>query len=397
MFSRSKPAPPPGDELILQAASRISGLGLDAIRTSWDRRARRTGARGSGGYEFVVLPSRQLPLWFVPIGGGSASAAALSIYHPYALRGRILKTTLRAGLSCGWYGKTGDRIAIERTGPLELEKLVEEVSGERRPVFSISLGTIGGFRKLTVHVMDAGGSTLGYLKLPLTPGATARVRNEARALTVLEQHSRLRGRIPRVLFAGDWRDGYILYQTAGAGSSGSVYFDHTHRWFLSRLAEVGTVSRSGAEVATEVAARWGAHSGLLSAQHLALGAHALDYARSCLGDVAVACGAAHGDFAPWNTLRTAGGLYVYDWENFREDAPFAWDYFHFCIQTAILLGRRQGPVFQEVCRHVEDESHFTGLLLLYLLSSAAGQIAEEGNRTQAAVDARLQWIRRLLP
>ena len=49
----------------------------------------------------------------------------------------------------------------------------------------------------------------------------------------------------------------------------------------------------------------------------------------------------HGDFTPWNTLRTSGGkLGIIDWELARDRMPLGFDYFHFHLQQGILVGRR---------------------------------------------------------
>src|SRR5439155_10799990 len=50
-------------------------------------------------------------------------------------------------------------------------------------------------------------------------------------------------------------------------------------------------------------------------------------------------GVAHGDFTPWNLLRTANGWTLIDWEYSWEGAPPFFDVFHFFVQAHWLLGR----------------------------------------------------------
>ena len=52
-----------------------------------------------------------------------------------------------------------------------------------------------------------------------------------------------------------------------------------------------------------------------------------------------ATGVAHGDFAPWNLLRTETGWALVDWEDFRADAPPYFDLFHYMIQANSELRR----------------------------------------------------------
>ncbi len=63
--------------------------------------------------------------------------------------------------------------------------------------------------------------------------------------------------------------------------------------------------------------------------------------RSLDQDATVHYAYAHGDFTPWNTLRTTGGrLGIIDWEMAREEMPVGTDYFHFHLQQGILVERK---------------------------------------------------------
>jgi aminoglycoside phosphotransferase (APT) family kinase protein len=50
-------------------------------------------------------------------------------------------------------------------------------------------------------------------------------------------------------------------------------------------------------------------------------------------------GAAHGDLAPWNVLRTDTGWTLVDWEDASEDAPPFTDVLHYLVQAYALLRR----------------------------------------------------------
>ena len=59
------------------------------------------------------------------------------------------------------------------------------------------------------------------------------------------------------------------------------------------------------------------------------------------GDTPIEYTYAHGDFTPWNTLRTTGEqLGIIDWELARPGMPVGTDYFHFHLQQGILVGRK---------------------------------------------------------
>lgn len=52
----------------------------------------------------------------------------------------------------------------------------------------------------------------------------------------------------------------------------------------------------------------------------------------------------HGDFAPWNIRVDRSGQWsVFDWERGRQFGVPGWDWFHYVVQTAILVERRSPP------------------------------------------------------
>jgi hypothetical protein len=50
-------------------------------------------------------------------------------------------------------------------------------------------------------------------------------------------------------------------------------------------------------------------------------------------------GGAHGDWAPWNMLRTSAGWVLVDWEEASDAAPPFYDLCHHLVQSHALLGR----------------------------------------------------------
>jgi hypothetical protein len=58
-------------------------------------------------------------------------------------------------------------------------------------------------------------------------------------------------------------------------------------------------------------------------------------------------GGAHGDWAPWNMLRTSAGWVLVDWEDASDAAPPFYDLCHHMVQSHALLGR---PTLQELLR-----------------------------------------------
>ena len=68
----------------------------------------------------------------------------------------------------------------------------------------------------------------------------------------------------------------------------------------------------------------------------------------------------HGDFTPWNTLQDEHRIAIYDFELAQTQMPFAFDAFHFVMQQAILVERKEWKIvcneMQRVFRLVAQEN-----------------------------------------
>lgn len=194
-----------------------------------------TGQGYTCARSFVALPSLTSPRWLFPLGNGRCTLEGLQIYKPYATAARVWKGLLTVMMVARCQKFAPHKVLVASRGSLPLEALVREVTGEGEAVFALSLGTPSRFRKLTIQVMRPEGEILGYIKLPLTEAATECVRHEAEVLRRLWKFPALRCHIPEVLHAGDWENGYILFQSRGPSYPGPIQFNNLHEDFLQKL------------------------------------------------------------------------------------------------------------------------------------------------------------------
>jgi hypothetical protein len=354
------------------------------------REARGTAPKDfSDCYYFSVLPSRNGPRWLLPLGSRRITSESLRAYAPYAIAARIKKLLLLGVLKTGWTGWARNKVFIASQGRLPLEVLVSDITGEAKPVFALSLGTPGRFRKLTVQVMRRDGEILGYIKLPLTAAAAERVRYEAAVLQRLWNFVALRPFIPRTLYAAEWGNAYILFESRGPSQPGPASFRLVHNEFLQTLWSAQRSVKPGPAVVEEVDARWRVWSPLLNVEWRAAGERALEKASRELDGTTIPCGISHGDFAPWNTRIEGERLFVFDWESAAWETPIDWDGFHFRTQVAGLLKRSSGWNFT---RHGHPPRR--GAFLLYLLSSLC-QLLEEDSLMRDAISYRLRLLREI--
>jgi hypothetical protein len=341
-------------------------------------------------HTFSVMPSIKTPRWILPLGNSQATLRGFQIYTPYAPVARILKTLACLGIRAGWNRWGGGRVLVASRGPLPLEALVREVTGEREPQFAMSLGVGGKFRKLTVQVMRPNGEILGYVKLPLTGAATQRVRHEAAVLERLCDFAPLRPRIPKVLYAGEWADGFLLFQSTGPQRPGPKAFGNLHEEFLRTLWGVHEIKKPGSVLVEEVSTRWQKLALLLDIGLRTLGERALDRAYRELDGLTIPCGISHGDFCPWNTRVENGRLFLFDWESAAWGAPISWDVFHFYLKVASLLGIEKGKESA-----LAGTAASKGSFLLYLLNSISEYLEEAGTGHPAIAYRRRILLREL--
>jgi hypothetical protein len=341
-------------------------------------------------HRFLVLPSSSKPRWLLPVGDPQRTQVGMDIYTPYALVARMLKKAVEILLGAGWMGRNKDRVFIASKKALPIEALVGEVTGERQPVFALSLGTPSHFRKLTVQVMRPNGDTLGYIKLPLTEAAGQRVRHEAAVLERLWNIANLRQYVPRVLHAGPWNGSYMLFQTCGPSQPGHLEFGPAHEAFLRTLWGARQMEKPAQTIVEELSAQWGKASLLLDAEWRDLGVETLGRASRELSGLSIPCGIMHGDFAPWNTRRGNGRLFVFDWEAAEWDVPTSWDVFHFHFQVATLLKRKTN-------NNARADKTFSDkpIFWLYLLRTICQGLDEE-SPGYSGVKCRLQFLRQVL-
>jgi Phosphotransferase enzyme family len=333
----------------------------------------------AGGYpfshRFALLPSRERTRWLVPRNQDCQIVNGLEMYPPFSIRATVYKSFASRMAAMGWPGWTGNSLWVASRNRFPIEKLVEDVTGETRPQFSLSLGTAVSSRKLTVQVMRQNGEILGYIKLPLTEKANARIRAEAETLERLNADPRLHARVPAVLYASKWGGGHLLFQSPIMGEPGPPRLTDFHDEALNAMHSAHTEVKPGTQLVREASEKMRVAGRRLGPKWDVLAEEALRAAAHELSETNVRCGLGHGDFTPWNTRLRSGMLCLVDWEMASWEAPTLWDAFHFLAQTKSLLQQGDGPEGM-----ADFNNQKRALYMLYLVSSAT-HLAEEAPQT----------------
>lgn len=277
----------------------VVGVIRDELTDHLHQRAmKRLGAGWAG------LPRRARPRWLLPRGPKAVATQGVSLYQPMTARGLFGWWTAKAASRAGAFR------LLPRAGAPE-DRVVEAVRPYLVPGSTLSVSRANHPERYLALVLGRSGEQTAFVKLAFDGEGRDALANEARALEHLAPE------LPAPLAAPDVMD-------VGEGVLALAPVPWTPRMRPWRLPP-------------DVAHAIGAF-------HRA------------------ADGATHGDFAPWNLLRTDRGWVLIDWESAQVRGPDFFDVFHYVVQSHALLGR---PTFDEIIAGLRAEGPVGEVLKAY--------------------------------
>jgi hypothetical protein len=294
--------------------------------------------------EFVVLPAAGGSRMLVPVDRRVGAAMATARRRLVtALPQRALWGGLAMGLRSGVvHALFRDRLAVD---------VATDVSGSDLTNLGTALGTLFGQdvtlginvgraranRKPVVHVLDAGGRTLGFCKVGWNDVTRDLLAKEAATLTALEAQRFQHIDVPRVLFLH--QDGDLDYLVVTSLPGGAwMPFRRQEKTFraMRELAGSGPTERVPLtrsdwwdRTATRAAALTSTTAGP------ALAGLLTRIEAGLAGGTEVAFGRWHGDWSPWNMTFGHRCVLVWDWERSDALVPVGFDGLHFELQTRL--------------------------------------------------------------
>ncbi len=238
-------------------------------------------------------------------------------------------------------------------------------------------GVAGKTSRLILLLHDAGGHPIRVVKAGLDPAGRALTTREADLLSRLPAGvigcTGISGR-----FSSETVSAFATTYFPGASLDNDVGIEKLFRCWLNELPLVSLES-------------------LASWHELESMAHAADipewaWLRDALAGQKVRTTLFHGDFTPWNVrMENLETIQAFDWERGHLHGIPAWDWFHFIVQTSILVKRHsreriaaeleqlfQSPRFQNYAAEAGISHCFEPLLLAYLLHQRLVVQPEEG-------------------
>jgi hypothetical protein len=240
------------------------------------------------------LPRGASPRWVIPRGTRRQALGGLAIHHPVTLRGRV-----------GWEAAR----VLARAGSLRLlpagqgppRSVQQALAGHLPPNGALATARVThpGRERYIALLLDEHGSCTGVAKVGTDSEAEREIAREAASIEAFGRFLPPPVSAPRILAS---EPGLLLLEPV-------PWRARLRPW---RLDE---------EVARALGVFYRARGGTAENP---------------------TSGLAHGDFAPWNLLRTASGWTLIDWEDIQADQPPFLDLCHYLVQGHVLLGRPSG-------------------------------------------------------
>jgi hypothetical protein len=302
---------------------------------------------GSITRQMWLLKKEGRPFLLLPLKA-CAATAALSLYPAQRGRARIARTVLRWWLTAGApFGVDEASVTLSPKGPF-LRFLSELTDGAARQAVP-ELGILAGNpaspgQRFLVLVFDPNGRPAALAKVGLSAEARALIEKEASFLKSAPAHIK---QIPQVRANFETQGLRAFAMDFFAGDSPRLSDETALPSLLGgwinpdkKIALDGTPSWRALKSAAASEPLFGVIAGRLDGGVIHPVLH-------------------HGDFAPWNIKISPSGQWtVLDWERGELVGIPGWDWFHYVIQTAILVQRQEPSHLVERVQALLDSESF---------------------------------------
>ena len=281
---------------------------------------------------YAVIPNWDNPRWFIPLASPNVSSAGFNLYTPAKTSARLKRFAARVAVHSRlpfWYR---DQLLIAQREPSPLGSAMTNLFPGQKIHFALSAGAPDGAlnRKASAAVIDGSGRLLAFLKLAASELANRLLHREAEVLRSLASTPGVCDVVPRLLAAEEIDGTYVTAQAPLPGGPASTALTPLHHRLLDQFSSGTPVAPSETELVRSLTPR------LKTMPQPELAA-TLNRILATLSDQHIACGAIHGDFAPWNLRLHNGRISAFDWEYGCLEGPAGLDEIHYRLQVGYLI------------------------------------------------------------
>ena len=285
---------------------------------------------------YVALPNGKSPRLCFRLQDVASIKDILKLYQPYSLKGKALKMLAPIAAKLGIIQHL-DFFRLSENDSRMLDSFSEKIAGiftHESPDLAFLKGTPGPHQKWTARV-SSGDRVLGYVKIANSKEAVRQLQIEVEQLKWIESNQLEGVKIPGVF-------GCVFEQElcfVGLTPPEEQYNQVSGVSEVEKIANISTKIFSLEKSTADVTAYINSIISVSESTRVRLFSRRItDWMTRSFPDGKFLSGVSHGDYASWNIFSLKnGGMFVFDWEYSKRDAPALFDVFHFIFMPAMLL------------------------------------------------------------
>ena len=307
----------------------------------------------------IALPRAAAPKVYLAIDTSQIAKLSFQLYNPFSLKGKLLKWV--AQLLCVRFNSFA-RLVLpteSKNKSYFIEHLEKEIG--KKLVSSVYLATAND--KVVLQLIH-NNQIYGYLKYPISTIGRSRLMNEQLAITSLSSNRN----IPHLIYQGIYQKMPFIILPNIEGSIGAVSkieydsilktFSKGKSYDLKLHPRVLNLSKKLAEINLPL---------LQKRLNEIVGISKMRYKEVY----------EHGDFAPWNIIRTSKGLVPFDFEYYTADGLEYLDEIKFNFQIEHLLNGKKGiNLIESISKKIEI-AEFEIIFQIFLLKEIVHKKLED--------------------
>lgn len=300
--------------------------------------------------DYLALPTVERPKYILPIASPFIFFRALELYTPYLLHRHLAIKFLKCLSSMHLLRYCAPKKIINSSNLSEVIHFVDDITAVIKDELKAKDTVCAFFKsrqgKYVIQIMNDKAKILGYAKVSIKGISKEDYQNEHNTLLKLSKRQFNNFYVPRVGSYVDTSDYciLILYPPEQKAFSCGLFINRLHIDTLVELFKcenrTTTLNQSSC-----INCMVKTISLLPDDSRKNVYLDAIKKVNANIGDIPISLGFCHYDFKPWNIkILQDGKLFIYDWEMAREQWLPLWDYFHFVLQTFILI-KNKSPDF----------------------------------------------------
>ena len=304
-------------------------------------------------HTYLVLPTKARPKVYLPIADSITVNRAFELYNPFSKKAKLLKgvarflcSNMRPIARILFWTVRGSKSALLAFLENRLSKNI---------TCSVYIATAKD--KVVLQLQDNNG-LIGYLKFPISDIGKNRLLNEQRAIELLSA----KNIVPPLLLKGEYENTPFIIQSPINGSIGNID-NKEYTLVLNTLKTNESFTLQSHPRVIQLRTQ-------LSQLNLNNLLQTLDRTVQ-KSSRAYSLVYEHGDFAPWNLVKTAKGIVPFDFEYFEEEGIEHFDELKYHFQEQHLLHKKTGKNLILAIESKIDIDEFNTIFTLFLLKEIA--------------------------